>query len=170
VLDRDSADWPPNLGSPPRSAREGSTVRGLGSSRLVWAGRPVELSTRAGRTSPLSRRRRGSHEQGPFTKDAWSAVHMLRLDWNMLQPGDRVLVHDADDPQRRLVAGVVSAVLQTSGPNEVTIRVTSPGHRVIQPMRLSVHHDPVDFDGQCWRCAGPLPASQAPARPRPRVA
>jgi hypothetical protein len=94
---------------------------------------------------------------------------MLRLEWNSLRTGDRVLVHDAEDPQLRLVAGVVAEVLQTSASNEITIRLTSPGGgRVIQPQRLSVHHDPVNFDGQCWRCAGPKPASQAPARPRPR--
>lgn len=92
---------------------------------------------------------------------------MLRLEWNSLQAGDRVLVHDADDPQRRLLAGVVAAVLPTSGANEVSIRV---GVRVIKPQRLSVHPDPVDFDGQCWRCAGPQSAAQAPACPRQRGA
>jgi hypothetical protein len=92
---------------------------------------------------------------------------MLRLEWNSLREGDRVLVHDADDPELRLLAGVVAGVLKTSGPNEVSIKVTSPvGVRVIQPQRLSVHHDPVDFDGQCWRCAGPQSASRAAPRPR----
>ena len=92
---------------------------------------------------------------------------MLRLEWNSLRAGDRVLVHDADDPQRRLVAGVVAAVLTTSGANEVSIRVTTPtGVRVVKPQRLSVHADPVDFDGQCWRCAGPKSSSQAAPRPR----
>ena len=96
---------------------------------------------------------------------------MLRLEWNSLRAGDRVLVQDADDAQLRLVAGVVAAVLQTSGANEVSIRVTSPvGVRVIKPQRLSVHHDPVDLDGQCWRCAGPQSASRASTRPRPRRA
>jgi hypothetical protein len=96
---------------------------------------------------------------------------MLRLDWNLLRRGDRVMVHDTDDPQRRLVAGVVTAVVETTGSNEVSIRVISPGGvRMIQPQRLSVHHDPVDFDGQCWRCAGPHSASQVPARPKRRGA
>ena len=92
---------------------------------------------------------------------------MLRLEWNSLREGDRVLVHDADDPELRLLAGVVAGVLNTSGSNEVSIKVTSSvGMRVIQPQRLSVHHDPVDFDGQCWRCAGPQSATRAVPRPR----
>jgi hypothetical protein len=102
-----------------------------------------------------------------LANDNRSAVYMLRLEWNSLRAGDRVLVHDADDPQLRLVAGVVSAVLQTSGANEVSIRVTTPvGVRVVKPQRLSVHPDPVGFDGQCWRCAGPQSASQASTAPR----
>lgn len=99
-----------------------------------------------------------------------SAVDMLRLEWNSLQAGDRVLVHDADDPERRLLAGVVATVLATSGANEVSIRVSTPvGVRMVTPQRLSVHPDPVDFDSQCWRCAGPQSAPQAPA-PRRRGA
>ena len=90
---------------------------------------------------------------------------MLRLEWNALRQGDRVLVHDADDPQLRLLAGVVARVRQTAGSNEVSIRVVkSTGASLIQPQRLAVHHDPVGFDGQCWRCAGPQPATRTPTR------
>jgi len=82
-----------------------------------------------------------------------------------------VLVHDADDPQLRLLAGVVARVRQTSGSNEVSIRVvTSAGGKLIQPQRLSVHHDPVDFDGQCWRCAGPQSATNTPTGSKRRGA
>ena len=96
---------------------------------------------------------------------------MLRLEWNSLRPGDRVLVHDADDPQLRLLAGVVARVRSTPGSNEVSIRVAMPtGVSLIQPQRLSVHHDPVDFDGQCWRCAGPQSAAQTPTRSKRRGA
>ena len=90
---------------------------------------------------------------------------MLRLEWNSLRQGDRVLVHDADDSNLRLLAGVVARVRQTSGSNEVSVRVVTPtGVSIIQPQRLTVHHDPVDFDGQCWRCAGPQSAARTPAR------
>ena len=98
-------------------------------------------------------------EQGRLADDIRSAIQMLRLEWNSLRTGDRVLVHDADDPHLRLLAGVVATVLETSGANEVSIKVSTPvGVRLVKPQRLSVHPDPVDFDGQCWRCAGPQSA------------
>jgi hypothetical protein len=95
---------------------------------------------------------------------------VLRLDWNSLEVGDRVMVHDTDDVEQRLMAGVVMAIATAPGSAEVTVRVASAagGTRMIQPQRLTVHHDPVKFDSQCWRCAGSGPASPAPTRHRPR--
>jgi hypothetical protein len=95
---------------------------------------------------------------------------VLRLDWNSLEVGDRVMVHDADDSERRLLAGVVTSVQPSPGSAEVTIRVSQPGggSRAIQPQRLTVHHDPVKFDSQCWRCAGSGPSTPASTRHRPR--
>lgn len=96
-----------------------------------------------------------------------SALEMLRLEWNSLRTGDRVLVHDADDPHLRLLAGVVTEVQETPGANEVSIKVSTPvGVRLVKPQRLSVHPDPVDFDGQCWRCAGPQSAPPPATRSR----
>ena len=82
---------------------------------------------------------------------------VLRLQWNSLQVGDRVLVHASDGPDRRLVAGVVSMVEQSTGSNDVSVRLRSAiaGERVIQPARLAVHFDPIGLEEQCWRCQGP---------------
>jgi hypothetical protein len=82
---------------------------------------------------------------------------VLRSHWNALEVGDRVLVHDPDDPVHGLVAGVVTAVDVTSGANEVDIKLAANGKasRVIRPRRLTVHSDPVDFDEECWRCDRP---------------
>lgn len=94
---------------------------------------------------------------------------MLRSDWNSLEVGDRVMVHDTDDSEQRLMAGVVAAIEAAPGSAEVTIRVANgSGTRMIQPQRLTVHHDPVKFDSQCWRCAGSGPSSPTPTRHRPR--
>ena len=71
--------------------------------------------------------------------------------------GDRVLVHDVD-ADLRLIPGVVTMVETAEGPNDVSIRVHglgSRGSRVVRPQRLAVHLDPLGFDQQCWRCAGP---------------
>lgn len=80
---------------------------------------------------------------------------MLRADWNSLRPGDRVMVHHSrGDGAGRLLAGVVTAVAPASGSNEVAVRVsTGNASELLHPGRLSVHHDPIEFDGHCWRCS-----------------
>ena len=83
---------------------------------------------------------------------------MLRLQWNALRVGDRVLVHDVDDASLALTAGVVTAVHAGRGSNEVAIRLAGHGHarsRVVSPHRLAVHMDPQGRDEGCWRCALP---------------
>lgn len=79
---------------------------------------------------------------------------VLRADWNSLRPGDRVMVHHTtDDGGVRLLAGVVATVASGGGANDVAVRVSHGGTRLVHPGRLSVHHDPIEFDGHCWRCS-----------------
>lgn len=79
---------------------------------------------------------------------------MLRLDWNALQSGDHVLVHHSVDGSDRLLAGVVTSVTSTGGSNDVTVRVTDRRRSEdVRPQRLQVHHDPIELDASCWRCA-----------------
>lgn len=79
---------------------------------------------------------------------------MLRHDWNALRNGDRVLVHHSVDDELRLVAGVVTSVTSGAGGNDIAVRVTTPrGQQLIHPARLSVHRDPIEYNGHCWRCA-----------------
>jgi hypothetical protein len=81
---------------------------------------------------------------------------MLRLRWNELIVGDRVLVHDADEPNQVLVPGVVTNVHPAAGSNEVSIRLKrdrQASSRIVAPQRLAVHTDPIGFDESCWRCS-----------------
>jgi hypothetical protein len=79
---------------------------------------------------------------------------MLRLQWNALQVGDKVLVHDDADAALRLDPGTVAMVQTTHGSNDLGVRVTGrSGHgSVVRPSRLSVHLDPRDATEDCWRC------------------
>ena len=81
---------------------------------------------------------------------------MLRLQWNALRVGDRVLVHDIGDSGLALTAGVVTVVQPGRGSNDVAIRLAGDRHtagRVVSPQRLAVHQDPQGLDESCWRCA-----------------
>jgi hypothetical protein len=89
---------------------------------------------------------------------------MLRVDWNGLQQGDRVLVHHDVDGAGQLLAGVVTEVVEASGSNEIAVRVQSPRTEIIHPQRLRVHHDPVESETHCWRCASHAPPVAAPKK------
>lgn len=80
---------------------------------------------------------------------------MLRLQWNALQVGDRVLVHDDADISLRLQPGTVAMVQTAHRSNDVGVRVTGRNGQigVVRPSRLSVHLDPRDATEECWRCA-----------------
>ena len=93
---------------------------------------------------------------------------MLRHDWNALRHGDHVLVHHSMDDEVHLVAGVVTAVTADDGGNHIiSVRVaTHRGQQVVHPRRLSVHHDPIEFDGHCWRCAALAPPTTATPKRR----
>jgi hypothetical protein len=76
---------------------------------------------------------------------------MLRFEWNGLQPGDRVLVHDARADDLALVPGVVTRIERHRGVNGVGIRV---GADILWPTYPAVHRDPLDPGEPCWRCQG----------------
>jgi hypothetical protein len=79
---------------------------------------------------------------------------MRRLEWNSLHVGDNVLVHDAREPEKPLLAGIVAIVDTATGGNDVGIRIAPEGSRarVVRPARLAVHLDPRDLTESCWRC------------------
>ena len=79
---------------------------------------------------------------------------MLRLQWNALQVGDEVLVHDDADISLRLQPGTVAMVQTAHRSNDVGVRVTGQSGQihVVRPSRLSVHLDPRDATEECWRC------------------
>ena len=79
---------------------------------------------------------------------------MLRLQWNALKVGDKVLVHDDADTTLRLEPGIVAMVQTAQGSNDLGVRVAGPAGRVgvVRPSRLSVHLDPRDVNEECWRC------------------
>jgi signal peptidase I len=79
---------------------------------------------------------------------------MLMLQWNALQVGDKVLVHDHADVSLRLQPGTVAIVQTAHGSNDLGVRVTGRDGQisVVRPSRLSVHLDPRDATEECWRC------------------
>jgi hypothetical protein len=79
---------------------------------------------------------------------------MLMLQWNALQVGDKVLVHDDADVSLRLQPGIVAMVQTARGSNDLGVRVTGLSGQVsvVRPSRLSVHLDPRDATEDCWRC------------------
>jgi hypothetical protein len=79
---------------------------------------------------------------------------MMRLEWNALHVGDKVLVHDPTDPDMSLLAGIVAMVDTASRSNDIGVNVAHDGdrRRVLRPNRLTVHLDPLDGTEDCWRC------------------
>jgi hypothetical protein len=79
---------------------------------------------------------------------------MMRLEWNALRVGDKVVVHDQSDPAMQLQSGTVALVETAIGPNDIGVRVVSTSDRpkVLWPSRLAVHVDPLDPAEECWRC------------------
>jgi hypothetical protein len=79
---------------------------------------------------------------------------MNRLQWNALQVGHRVLVHDEAEAGLPLVPGRVSMVHEASGSNDVAIKIPSARgpSRVVHPARLAVHLEDLDPEARCWRC------------------
>lgn len=83
---------------------------------------------------------------------------MLRADWNGLGSGDNVLVHHNNRGQPQLIPGVVVSVATVDGSNDVGIRLAGRAlDELVHPGRMSVHHDPIELDGHCWRCTAGQP-------------
>ena len=97
---------------------------------------------------------------------------MLRLQWNALQVGDRVLVHDDADISLRLQPGIVAMVQTAHGSNDLGVRVTGRSGEVsvVRPSRLSVHLDPRDVTEECWRCDAIAARAGSGSRQLPRAA
>ena len=64
-----------------------------------------------------------------------------------------VFVHDDDQPELTLQAGVV-VLLQprSSAANDLGIRLSVAPFRVVRPRRHAVHRLPPDRRLECWRC------------------
>jgi hypothetical protein len=99
------------------------------------------------------------HSSAPVVLDretgtALLARDMMRLEWNALHVGDKVLVHDPTDPEMALLAGTVSMVDTATRSKDLGINVAHKGDRarVLRPNRLTVHLDPLDGTEDCWRC------------------
>jgi hypothetical protein len=79
---------------------------------------------------------------------------MIRHEWNALQVGHHVLVHDDGDATMALTPGRVTMTEPAPGSNNVTIRISPRGGpaRLVQPRRLAVHLDTGESTERCWRC------------------
>jgi hypothetical protein len=81
---------------------------------------------------------------------------MTPFDWNGLQIGDKVLVHDqSSDEHFPLRSATVMNVDLKRRVHAVGIRVPNAvpsGSAVIWPTRSQVHLDPRDPSERCWRC------------------
>ena len=79
---------------------------------------------------------------------------MIRQEWNALQVGDHVFVHEDNDQQLAAVPGRVVVVDFAEGSNHVSIRISPARGKavVVRPRRLAVHLEELDPDRRCWRC------------------
>jgi hypothetical protein len=77
-----------------------------------------------------------------------------RFEWNGLIAGDKVLVHDARNPDLALIPDRVAHVDRRRSSNGVGIRVAAGARETtIQwPLPAAVHRDPKDPTEPCWRC------------------
>ncbi len=79
---------------------------------------------------------------------------MIRQEWNALQVGDHVFVHEDDEHHLAAVPGRVVVVDVADGSNDVSIRISPTRGKavVVRPRRLAVHLEELDPDRRCWRC------------------
>jgi hypothetical protein len=87
---------------------------------------------------------------------------MLSFQWNSLRTGDRVLVHDDQDPGLALHEGIVELV-ETGRwyTNDVVIQIDHDVPARVRPRRHAVHLLPLDRRS-CWRCDA-IAAHDAPS-------
>ena len=86
---------------------------------------------------------------------------MHRLEWNALQVGDTVLVHDPSSAALELVPGLIAMLNAAEGPNHIGIRIaaTDGSSTVICPPRQAVHLRTTLPTAPCWRCSSLRPAA-----------
>jgi hypothetical protein len=79
---------------------------------------------------------------------------MIRQEWNSLQVGDHVFVHEDTEANLAAVPGRVVVVDFAEGSNDVSIRISPARGKatVVRPRRLAVHLEELDPDRRCWRC------------------
>jgi hypothetical protein len=75
---------------------------------------------------------------------------MRRFQWNALELGDRVRVHEGSG--RELTGGTVEIVDVLRGSNGVGIRVVGQQAGIVWPSRPTVHLENLDPAEHCWRC------------------
>ena len=80
---------------------------------------------------------------------------MMRFQWNALEVGDEVLVHDTTRHDMRLLSGVVTTVDTDTDEPDIAIRIAPDGETssVRRPSRLAVHLKPLDPNEFCWHSA-----------------
>jgi hypothetical protein len=86
---------------------------------------------------------------------------MLRFQWDSLRRGDLVLVHDLAETDLHRRPGVVVLVDTLAAGHDVAVRYTDGADAglVVRPGRFATHFDPLDGEGDCWRCQDLLEAS-----------
>lgn len=79
---------------------------------------------------------------------------MIRQEWNALQVGDHVMVHEDSDLPLAAIPGRVVEVEDAEGSNDIAIRISPVRGKpmVVRPRRLAVHLEDLDPDRRCWRC------------------
>ena len=79
---------------------------------------------------------------------------MLRFQWDSLRRGDHILVHDVHAKDLGLRPAVVELVDSTGSRRDIAARFTDgpDAGTVVRPGRFATHPDPLDGDGDCWRC------------------
>lgn len=79
---------------------------------------------------------------------------MIRQEWNALEVGDHVMVHEHTDQDLPAVPGRVVEVEIAEGSNDLAIRIKPARGKavVVYPRRLAVHLEELDPDRRCWRC------------------
>lgn len=77
---------------------------------------------------------------------------VTQAEWDTLQRGDRVMVHDsARDDVSALHLGVVAIVTPTRRHHDLGIRLLDDD-RIVYPSRMRVHHSPLVDDETCVWC------------------
>lgn len=78
---------------------------------------------------------------------------MLNFAWRWTRDGDHVLVHDRQQPEKRLIEGTVAFVERAGRVTRLGVRIVDgDGRHVVWPAQACVHPDPLDPEEQCSTC------------------